>query len=333
MSHPFHFHVLTQLEPFSSRVIAVAAQPQGTILAVAIEQGFLILWDVQTSRVHHTFTLPADVLTVAWSEDGSFLAASLQNHDVWLWTHDGIFVDRIHTTGNAAVAFQPGTDVLCLLTIDGVLQFFDILPLKMLSTFSLQRNDPLRDFYPDDYRYQLVFSPTGTQLATNCTPEEGTIQIWEITSERSQILLSSHALLHIPLQDVPVWVLSYHPSTAQLFALADRTIYSWDTKTAQRRAKIAIPHAHPFTFCVSLADLVIIGDATGIVYLWHILTKKALAQFHPHPGSWEPDANIMPLTALTWIPHEDILVTAGWIEEQRSVLPSSTVRLWKLARS
>ena len=73
------------LHGFAGAVVAVAASPDGTTLAVADYQGGVTFWDIATFKIRPTRLTHVGVCALAFAPDNSALASGGFDGTIYLW--------------------------------------------------------------------------------------------------------------------------------------------------------------------------------------------------------------------------------------------------------
>jgi WD40 repeat protein len=167
----------------------LAASPTGRLFAVGGSFG-LSVWDAETRRSvaewrrHKNRSPETDVLSVAFSPDGSLLASGHDDGEVVVWgvpawkRRLGFHVAR----GAGSIRFSPDGKVLACASIERVLSFWDPATGKRLLSFAdPNTGKPLRSRAGHDGPVaSLAFSPAGDRLASR--GPEGSIRVWDPAS-------------------------------------------------------------------------------------------------------------------------------------------------------
>ncbi|HEX2916243.1 MAG TPA: WD40 repeat domain-containing protein [Chloroflexia bacterium] len=155
--------VLSQKEPHSAAIRAIAFSPVDRILASGSYDGTVKLWDVLTGELLHTFEFKGrekKVESLAYSPDGKFLACGLADGTIRLLataTYQEIKTLRGHPLGYVyCLAFSPDGRFLASAGIDKIIQLWETTLFKNTRTLALH-SIPVRS---------LAFSPDSTLLAS-----------------------------------------------------------------------------------------------------------------------------------------------------------------------
>jgi eukaryotic-like serine/threonine-protein kinase len=117
-----------ELAALPARAHAVRPSPDGKLLAIGGDAGVLRIIDVRGALVAAPAGLPGDVGQIAWSPDGTRVAAGDHQGGVWLWTRDarsdGVRLDGPKSEIES-LTWSPDGRVLLAGDDDGVVWWFD----------------------------------------------------------------------------------------------------------------------------------------------------------------------------------------------------------------
>lgn len=157
--------------------------PDGSKLALGGYQG-ASLWDVGSRTMLYQFEFPATPLALAFSSDGSLLAAASNDGLVRIWqTADGALRSTIsgHTAAATGVAFSPDGRWIASSSEDKTLRVLDVQTGELVRTI-LAPADSLG-------LLGMTFNPSGTLLVAG--DWNGALRIWR-TDDWSVAALQGH---------------------------------------------------------------------------------------------------------------------------------------------
>lgn len=153
----------------AGRIMALAFDPSGEILASAGREETINLWSVATGEVHAVFcghTAPATFLQ--FGPDGKFILSTSADQTIRLWTqdpHHGITVLTDHTNYVYAAEFTPDGQRIVSGGWDGTLRIWDAAGGELLDT--LRNEEPPKPGRPDyDFITAVSISRDGKLIAS-----------------------------------------------------------------------------------------------------------------------------------------------------------------------
>lgn len=276
-------------------------------------------------------TAPVDpsVAVLAFSLDGQRLATGLRSGDIHIWSLDpsGRVAHEHHLTTTdfplSHAAFSPDRQLLVSATIgQGAIEIWDVETgekrERLLGEdqrasaviFVSEDHVAWGNVYGDAYSWTFssgefreplptrgsaaavtsaALSPDGSFLAMGSG--NGTIHVWDITSEDSPTLIpvSDASLAYNPRE--PITTLAFRPDDAALSAISARHLRQLHltTQLAPRLQPILFDHQPPFAAHATQSSIATIHP--GVVNVWDANSVGLLGGFY--------DANINPETCMT----------------------------------
>jgi hypothetical protein len=214
------------------RIHSLAFDPTGQHLALARQDGNIIIWNTAKRRDDVALTgHEGDVYSVAFSPDGARLASTGADAEVRLWDWRKGITERtlraFDPSPGRAVAFAPGGDLLAAADHAGEIRVWDLMSDGEAPAATAAHTGPIR---------ALAFGKGGDVLAAG--DEQGTALLWRWRSAEP-----------IPLGTHGRWVtgLAFTPDGNQLVSAGqDGTVRIWPA-SAQATVDLA---------CVRAADAV-----------------------------------------------------------------------------
>ncbi len=202
-------------------VYAVAWSPDGKQIASACSSTGLDktvhLWDAVTGQLLNRYDVPSDwmphfsVLSVAWSPDGTRIAATCGHNVIRVWdtaTGHLVSTQRGGSEGVSHIAWSPDSQYLALAQSDHKARVWD--------TFT-EKNVTIYHEHKESVRY-VAWSPDGTALAT--ASNDRTVHIWEPLTGKRIFVYKSHSDLTTSVDWSP-------DGTRIASASNDKTVHIW----------------------------------------------------------------------------------------------------------
>jgi WD40 repeat protein len=153
--------------------------PEGDYLAVvysrpAYNASYVDFWSTLTWTINTTMDA-GNLLEVAVSPDGSYLATSPDRYAVQVWDlEEHIYLYKLPTSFTGAVntmVFSPDSGILATGHYDGIIRLWDV-----------ENGDLLLEFDTGAVVQSLAFSPDGLIIASGGSFENSDIQLWDVGS-------------------------------------------------------------------------------------------------------------------------------------------------------
>ena len=205
---------------------SVGFSPDGQRLAVASGIG-VWLYEVTTSRVLALLPTARRVTSVAFSPDGTMLAAGIERFGgVKLWdvatgTNIATFVENSYKV--TSVAFSPDGTMLAAGAISGRVVLSDVATGADIATLE----EGATRYTP--HVISVSFSSDGTMLAAG--GHDGTVKLWDVATRGKVATLSGHGF--------PVTSVAFSPDGTMLASGSeDDTVKLWNLKIKEHIATL-----------------------------------------------------------------------------------------------
>ncbi len=203
---------------FPARVLALAVSPNGRDLAVTVD-GSLQLWELSPTGVLQTNAVlgPLPAVTselahaVAFSPDGTQLAAVSTNYSVKLWdvvSRRELRTFHGHTNYIRSVAFHPNGKEIATGSFDRSVRVWDT------TTGTEVRRLGAGNFFVST----VAYSPDGQWLAAGTFSY--VVKVWEARTGKEKFELRGHL--------TPVWAVTFSPDSRLLASIGDVTVRVWE---------------------------------------------------------------------------------------------------------
>lgn len=241
--------------------LAIAATPDGSLVAVATEEG-VILRDGRTGESRGHFVGHEDAVTcVAFTQDGKLLATGSADKTVKLWdiaTAKVSFTLKGHTNWVYAAAFSPDGKTLATGAYDKTVRLWNTTTGKEIISLEAHRGSVRA----------VAFSPDGKSFATGGS--DRTVKVWDSETRALRHTLKGHR--------GSVRAVAFSPDGKTLASGSeDNSVYLWDL-VAGKQLSILAGHTDEVV-CVAFADphTVVSGGADGTIRVWQTSTSAAIA--------------------------------------------------------
>jgi len=285
----------------ASRVQGVAISPDGCVLATALSEGGVVLWDASTLRELRRAPAGAGrVNAVEFSPDGARLIAACHDGAVRAFVvADAAAVGGSEPTGRPiyAATFSPDGRRVATAGDDRRVRVFDAATWAEVA-------GPCT--HPDR-ALAVAWSRDGRRLATGCA--DGIVRLWDAAAEPVVVGTPSLALEgHAAAVN---WV-AFSPDGGRLAtASSDATVRIWDAATGTCLAALDGPVGQVWEVAFS-PDGARVGcvGADRRLHLWDAADGRHLAAFDGHADeAW----------AIAFAPDGSTILTGSW---------DGTARLW-----
>lgn len=161
-----------------------AFSPDGTLLATAMADHTVRIWNTVTGRETSKLTGPGEAVTsVAFSPDGAWLAGGSQDSKIWLFDLGTEAPPRSlegHSDAVRAVAFSPDGSQLASCSSDGTIKLWNPATGQEIRTIKGHNDEVLA----------LAFSPDGKWLVSGSA--EPTVKLWDAATGQELRTLPAH---------------------------------------------------------------------------------------------------------------------------------------------
>ena len=189
----------------TNSILSIAFNPDGTTLVTAGGWGgnttssekqdiAIRLWDTDTGRLKATLMgATHGVRAVAFSPDGTILAAGIRDRNIQLWdvaARQLVATLRANKNPVNSVAFSPDGNILASASgdgdwgTDGTVQLWDIATRKLIVTLTGDKSSA----------NSVAFSPDGNTLASGHGDwdTEATVQLWDVATRELITTFTGH---------------------------------------------------------------------------------------------------------------------------------------------
>jgi WD40 repeat protein len=204
------------------RVSALAFSPRGDRLAAGLDEGGLVVWQLDGTQRHRLAGHEGRITSVAFSPDGKYLVSGGLDRAVRVWDlAEGREVRQFgrHDDTIRTVAFSPDGRLLVAGSGDwqGTVWLWDAASGREVGRIAL---DQTRLFH-------LAFSPDGHTLAIGCAGDG--LRLWEVATRKERRRLQGHP--------GGVHTLAFAPDGKTLASgSADSTVLLWDVSGPDTRS-------------------------------------------------------------------------------------------------
>jgi WD40 repeat protein/transcriptional regulator with XRE-family HTH domain len=202
------------------------------------------------------------LLDIAFSANGELIATGSSDAQAKIWdaiTGEVLYTLSGHTLPVTAVAFHPASTRLVTASWDGTVRVWKITPASEALFIPIDSSWSLRPSY----------SPDGTELLADI-PTEAAANVWDTTSGKELLTLKEEA--------ASFSLTSYSPDGSVIAGISEQTIFLFDARTGQLRARLT-GHTDAITAIDFSPDgtQLASGSSNGEIILWDIAQGKALS--------------------------------------------------------
>jgi WD40 repeat protein len=278
-------------------VLAVAVNPDGTLLAFGCDNNTVYLWDIASGTELKRFSGMSDqsINSLAFSPDGELLAAGSGDQSIYVWriaSGNRIKQLKKHTDDVMAIAFNPSGNHLASAAVDGSVYLWDLRMnevILVLPGHSASINT-------------VAFSPDGQYLATGSS--DTTVWLWDISTGQRIVQLIGHS--------DSVSAVKFSPDGQSLASASwDKTVRVWALPSGQQLQRLS-DHSDQINSIAFSPDghTLAFGAMDMTIGLWDLQLQQQIATLSGHSGN---------VTAVVFSPNGKYLVSGSW---------DKTVRLW-----
>ena len=292
----------TTLEGHTDWVSSVAFSRQGVLASGSLDRT-IKLWNVQTGTRTDTFEARrGNVLSIAFSPDGTILASGLGDGTILLWdiaTENATPLEK-HTDDVRSVAFSPDGTILASGSDDNTIKLWNVQTRTNTTTF---------EGHTDHVNSVSLSQDEDERLLLSSGSLDGTVLLWDVNT-RTTTTLEGHTQ--------SVSSVAFSPDEGETLLASgslDGTILLWDT--ARREQITSLEEHSADVFSVSFSPggrLIASGSIDGTILLWDIVTENT-ATFEGHTQA---------ISSVAFSPDEsETLLASGSID--------GTILLWDVA--
>ncbi|HLN33281.1 MAG TPA: protein kinase [Gemmataceae bacterium] len=249
---------------------SVAFAPDGSSLALALDDGTVKIWDLKSERVSATLNAhKGPVWAVAYNKDGSLLATASDDGTAKVWnlaTAEARTPFR-HRTAVRAVAFAGDGKSLATGSRDGSVRIWSLSTGE--ETVIIHGHEGVI--------MSVAFSPDGKTVAS--ASGDKTVKLWDAATGHEQLTLSGHT--------GGVYSVAFSPDNKFIASGGwDKTVQVWDTSTGTSYA-VFRGHAQDVWSVAFAADgrTLASGSEDRTVKVWDLASQQELATLKGHTST------------------------------------------------
>ena len=258
------------LDGTTGPIWSVAIAPGDQLLAMALDDGTVKLWDTAARRVRATLNAhKGPIWSVAFSPDGSSMATGSDDAIVKLWDPlTGREQGQLqHSTSVRSVAFSPDGRLLVTGTRSGGVHIWDRQTLSEQATSAGHSGVVMA----------VAFSPDGTSIAS--ASGDKTVKLWDAVSGMEQVALQGHL--------GGVYAVAFSPDAKYLATGSwDKTVILWDTATGSKLRTLTGHTQDVWSVAFSPDGRTLASTSEDrTVRVWDVASGRELDMYEGHAGT------------------------------------------------
>ena len=277
--------VIRKLRKHRRKITALAFSPDSKLLAAAIQDEAVCVWDLGEDKVVRELPL-LDCCKLAFSPDGKELAtADYQTGLIHLW--NPISGEEIGTIKNGGAAMQSLTfspDGKTLAAAGGA---------RAIHLWNIETREEVPRFAGHcDPVLSVAFSPDGKTLASRSS--DATVRLWDVPSGKMRRTLSFG---QFDGRREHVCTLTFVPDGSKVIGAGGWfgpthvfAFMAWNMASGETAAEVPEAHRYSWTASVSIApdgDTVATADLNGI-HMWSLASRKLVNELILRPQESPP---------------------------------------------